>query len=203
MLSLALLAQGPANASPQTVSSTVDLVIGQLRVQGRTAYVAACKGGCKAFAAHCGSLWSPRPAMTTALSPSAPATSIKMSYNYYRYVMYFKTPFDGHVITGACGAASLEDQALALLLLVRTGSKIPLLPQLAAYIANPTTVSGGGTGAVFVCPPSYRAQGLAVLALSEYDRSRGSAQPNLDLSARANGLIVLQVRTFLNSQPQQ
>ncbi len=45
VLSLALLAQGPANASPQTVSSTVDLVTGQLRVQGRTAYVAEGEGG--------------------------------------------------------------------------------------------------------------------------------------------------------------
>ncbi len=94
---------------------------------------------------------------------------------------------------GGRHAAGLEDQALALLLLLRSGATHQLVPKLAAYVANPTTSTGGGPYPLWVCYPSYRAQGLAVLALSEYDRSRGSAQPDLDLSARANGMVVLQV----------
>ncbi len=101
----------------------------------------------------------------------------------------------GFAVAGSASGAGLEDQALALLLLLRSGATHQLLPKLAAYVASPGVTAGGsGRVPLFVCGVSYRAQGLAVLALSEYDRSRGSAQPDLDVSAAANGLQILEVR---------
>ncbi|GIL54024.1 hypothetical protein Vafri_9574 [Volvox africanus] len=88
----------------------------------------------------------------------------------------------------AASAAPLEDQALALLLLLRAGVNHQLLPKLAAYIANPPLAGGYG---IFSVSYSGREQGLAVAALTEYDRMRGSSKPNVDLLADANGLTVL------------
>ncbi|EFJ40727.1 hypothetical protein VOLCADRAFT_99419 [Volvox carteri f. nagariensis] len=91
---------------------------------------------------------------------------------------------------GLSSAASLEDQALSLLLLLRTGVNHQLLPKLAAYVANPASTDGYGIRSYVSY--SWRDQGLAVAALSEYDKTRGSSKPDLALLADVNGLTVLQ-----------
>ncbi|KAG2491821.1 hypothetical protein HYH03_009778 [Edaphochlamys debaryana] len=91
---------------------------------------------------------------------------------------------------GSQAAAPLGAQALALLLLLRTGASHQLVPKLAAHVASP----GSGSGfpfAGFSFTPSHVSQGLAMWALCEYDRTRGSAQPDVQLRADANGLTVL------------
>ncbi|GLI68394.1 hypothetical protein VaNZ11_012780 [Volvox africanus] len=101
---------------------------------------------------------------------------------------------------GAASAAPLEDQALALLLLLRAGVNHQLLPKLAAYIANPPATGGYD---IWYTAYSWREQGLAVAALTEYDRMRGSSNPNVDLLANANGLAVLKAsfKAGGNTQP--
>ncbi|GIL86136.1 hypothetical protein Vretimale_13856 [Volvox reticuliferus] len=101
---------------------------------------------------------------------------------------------------GSSFAAPVEDQALALLLLLRAGVNHQLLPKLAAYIANPPPSGGFG---IWYSGYSWRDQALAVAALTEYDSTRGSSKPNVDLLADVNGLTVLQA-TFKaagNTQP--
>ncbi|GIL54039.1 hypothetical protein Vafri_9594, partial [Volvox africanus] len=88
----------------------------------------------------------------------------------------------------AAFAASLEDQALALLLLLRAGVNHQLLPKLAAYIANPPPPGGYG---IFSVSYSWREQGLAVAALTEYDRMRGSSTPDVEITAAADGVHLL------------
>ncbi|GIM10108.1 hypothetical protein Vretimale_13886, partial [Volvox reticuliferus] len=82
----------------------------------------------------------------------------------------------------------LEDQALALLLLLRAGVNHQLLPKLAAYIANPPPPGGFG---IFSVSYSWREQGLAVVALSEYDRTRGSSTPDIEITAAIDGVSIL------------
>ncbi|KAG2489968.1 hypothetical protein HYH03_011597 [Edaphochlamys debaryana] len=134
MLSLLLLSMGASNPHPAFVTETVSQLTSSLRVQGRTAYVAAYKGS------------------------SSPAP--------------------------------LQSQSLALLLMVRTGVTSQLLPRLAAHVANPVQTPSRGGWAFWVWD-SWQTQAYKILALEVYDRSRGSAKPNIDLTADANGLTVL------------
>ncbi|KXZ55787.1 hypothetical protein GPECTOR_2g1337 [Gonium pectorale] len=97
------------------------------------------------------------------------------------------------VAPGSASAASLSEQALCLLLLLRSGATHQLLPKLAAYVANPAR-SSTGWGAYWLpgsWQPSWTERALAVAALTEYDQVRGSSQPEVDLEADANGLTVL------------
>ncbi|KAG2426455.1 hypothetical protein HXX76_011686 [Chlamydomonas incerta] len=96
---------------------------------------------------------------------------------------------------GDPGPASLADQAMVLLLMVRAGSVSPLLPRLAAYVA-----AGGNSGSSSSAALGWRTvyfyessfvQALAAAALVSYDASRGSTQPRLQVEADANGLTVL------------
>ncbi len=93
---------------------------------------------------------------------------------------------------GAASAASLDEQALALLLLLRSGATHQLIPKLAAYVANPS--QGGGRVGWFAVYASEDALGLAAAALSAYDEARGSTKPDVELFADVNGLTVLEVR---------
>ena len=93
--------------------------------------------------------------------------------------------------TGAASAASLDEQALALLLLLRSGATHQLIPKLAAYVANPS--QAGGSVGWFSMYPSEAAQGLAGVALAAYDEARGSTKPDVELFADVNGLTVLEV----------
>ena len=102
--------------------------------------------------------------------------------------------------TGATAAAPLDTQALALLLLLRSGATHQLLPKLAAYVADP---SGSGSGPATTASMSYWAtprlsyidQALVTAALAEYDRAVGSAQPAVNVTAVAAGVTVLRVRS--------
>ncbi|KXZ40872.1 hypothetical protein GPECTOR_1674g800 [Gonium pectorale] len=94
------------------------------------------------------------------------------------------------VAPSSSSPASLDEQALCLLLLLRSrsASVAQTLPRLAAYLA----AGGGGRGGRgYYYMPSWSSQALAAVALAEYDRTRGSSQPALDLTADANGLAVL------------
>ncbi|KAG2447335.1 hypothetical protein HYH02_007664 [Chlamydomonas schloesseri] len=91
---------------------------------------------------------------------------------------------------GAASAASLDEQALALLLLLRSGATHQLIPKLAAYVANPS--QAGGSVGWFTMYPSEAAQGLAAAALGAYDQARGSTKPDVELLADVNGLTVLE-----------
>lgn len=51
------------------------------------------------------------------------------------YTTSFAQHLSSRAVPGNPGPASLEDQALALLLMVRARSLSPLLPRLAAYVA--------------------------------------------------------------------
>ncbi|PNW72413.1 hypothetical protein CHLRE_16g677205v5 [Chlamydomonas reinhardtii] len=100
---------------------------------------------------------------------------------------------------GAASAASLDEQALALLLLLRSGATHQLIPKLAAYVANPS--QAGGSVGWFSMYPSEAAQGLAGVALAAYDEARGSTKPDVELFADVNGLTVLEAtfRTGANA----
>ncbi|KAG2452414.1 hypothetical protein HYH02_002657 [Chlamydomonas schloesseri] len=92
---------------------------------------------------------------------------------------------------GEASPASLEDQALVLLLMVRAGSRNPMLPRLAAYVAAGGSSSSALSGRSVYFSASWSVQALAAAALVSYDASRGSAQPRLQLESDANGLTVL------------
>eukprot|EP00198_Chlamydomonas_reinhardtii_P005013 XP_001694349.1 predicted protein [Chlamydomonas reinhardtii] len=134
---LAWTSMGQSNPEPRLVNATLVELSSAVRLQGRTAYIAA--------------------------GPGNP------------------------------GPASLEDQALALLLMVRARSLSPLLPRLAAYVA-----AGGSSSSPALSrrrvyyPESWFVQALAAAALMSYDVSRSSAQPQLQLEADVNGLTVLE-----------
>ncbi|EFJ40250.1 hypothetical protein VOLCADRAFT_99980 [Volvox carteri f. nagariensis] len=99
---------------------------------------------------------------------------------------------------GISATASPEEQALALLLLLRSGVDVPAFTsRLANYIASPSSAGRGG-GIFLNLYPSLSAQALAVAALTEYDRSRGSSEPNLDLRASVGSLNVLQASFRVN-----
>ncbi|GLI68405.1 hypothetical protein VaNZ11_012792 [Volvox africanus] len=98
--------------------------------------------------------------------------------------------------SGAASAAPLEDQALALLLLLRAGVNHQLLPKLAAYIANPPATGGYD---IWYTAYSWREQGLAVAALSEYDRMRGSSTPDVEITAATDGVRILKASFTQNS----
>jgi hypothetical protein len=84
---------------------------------------------------------------------------------------------------GAAWAASLEDQAQALLFLVRHSPKAPLLQKLAAYVGSGGQISG----LVQYCPPvGGTGTATTALALSTYDAARGSNKPDLVLTATAS-----------------
>ncbi|KAG2434208.1 hypothetical protein HXX76_007934 [Chlamydomonas incerta] len=109
---------------------------------------------------------------------------------------------------GSASAAALDTQALALLLLLRSGATHQLLPKLAAYVADP---SGSGSGSASGASTSYWAaprqspmdQALVTAALAEYDRAVGSAQPAVNVTAAAAGVTVLRAnfRTGGNTRP--
>ncbi|KAG2494912.1 hypothetical protein HYH03_006847 [Edaphochlamys debaryana] len=90
---------------------------------------------------------------------------------------------------GSASASPYEDQSLCLLLLLRAGATHQLVPKLAAYVANPVPST---SYSIFSYMPSYYGQGLAAAVLSEYDKKRGSAKPDVDLKADANDLVVLE-----------
>ncbi|KAG2434214.1 hypothetical protein HXX76_007940 [Chlamydomonas incerta] len=92
---------------------------------------------------------------------------------------------------GAASASPLDEQALALLLLLRSGATNQLVPKLAAYVANPSQ-AGGSVPGWFTMYPSEAAQGLAGVALAAYDEARGSTKPDVELFADVNGLTVLE-----------
>ncbi len=91
---------------------------------------------------------------------------------------------------GAASAAALEQQALSLLLFMRAGATHQLIPKLAAYVASPPS---RGPLLYFVTRPSDRDQGIVAVALSAYDKARGSSTPDVRLLADAAGLTVLEV----------
>ncbi|GIM02181.1 hypothetical protein Vretimale_7087 [Volvox reticuliferus] len=97
---------------------------------------------------------------------------------------------------GYPGPASLQEQALALLLFVRSGTKNQLVPRLATYVANGLSSSGGR--GLYYYYASWTTQSVAVAALTEYDVSRGSSKPTLDLEAEVNGLTVLEASFRVN-----
>ncbi|KAG2447325.1 hypothetical protein HYH02_007655 [Chlamydomonas schloesseri] len=104
---------------------------------------------------------------------------------------------------GAASAASLDTQALALLLLLRSGATHQLLPKLAAYVADPSG-SGSAPMSYWAAPRlSYIDQALVTAALAEYDRAVGSAQPAVNVTAVAGGEVVLRAnfRTGGNTRP--
>ncbi|KAG2494914.1 hypothetical protein HYH03_006849 [Edaphochlamys debaryana] len=90
---------------------------------------------------------------------------------------------------GSASASPYEDQSLCLLLLLRAGATHQLVPKLAAYVANPVPAASYG---IFSYMPSYYGQGLAAAVLSEYDKTRGSSKPDVDLKADVNGRVALE-----------
>ncbi|GIL68720.1 hypothetical protein Vafri_21968 [Volvox africanus] len=97
---------------------------------------------------------------------------------------------------GSPEPASLQEQALALLLFVRSGTKNQLIPKLATYVANSLSSSGGGGLYYYYAP--WTTQAVALTALTAYDVSRGSSKPTLDLEAEVNGLTVLEASFRVN-----
>ncbi|GLI63593.1 hypothetical protein VaNZ11_006598 [Volvox africanus] len=91
---------------------------------------------------------------------------------------------------GSPEPASLQEQVLALLLFVRSGTNNQLVPKLATYVANSLSSSGGGGLYYYYAP--WTIQSVAVAVLTEYDVLRGSSKPTLDLEAEVNGLTVLE-----------
>eukprot|EP00775_Hariotina_reticulata_P009083 gene9083-9253_t len=97
---------------------------------------------------------------------------------------------------GARGAAALSDQALALVLFLRSGTDNPLIQKVAAWIsqgaAPPPLVA---FGAVSVSSNPWES-GLRSLSLSAYDNGTESTTPDLRVKALAQN-----PKTAANSQP--
>ncbi|GMH43110.1 hypothetical protein BSKO_11032 [Bryopsis sp. KO-2023] len=82
--------------------------------------------------------------------------------------------------------ASAKNQALALLVFVRAGETNPLVEKLVNHVAN----EDSGSSVFFWTSPS--ATIVRMLAMAEYDQSRGSTSPDLDISARSNENTLLE-----------
>lgn len=87
----------------------------------------------------------------------------------------------------------LAGNSLALLVMTRAEQSAgPFLEKLANYVASPPSGQ-------FTYFNNYIEKLIVMMALSEYDLSRGSTDPDLQLSVRSGDSILLEVRCSLNS----
>lgn len=84
-------------------------------------------------------------------------------------------------------SSGMRSQALALLAFVRAGDTGPLVEKLVNHVAS----EGGDSAAVFWSSSSTKL--VRVIAMAEYDTSRGSTNPDLALTVKSGQTTLLEV----------